>query len=176
VSALYTEDSASTGIVYVLAEDRGSWKIEQRIVTPARSTTDYFGSALALRGDVLIVGALGAAYVFARRDGAWTEVQKLEAPPGLIEAVPREDALGRFAEAVLDGDLALLGAGSCFARRAGALELVQQMMPPPRTPRSRVPALGLRGDTAAIGVPGEDRRGAVHVFVAAPEAGAAGTR
>ena len=166
VSALYTDDYPSTGIVYVFARVGGSWKLEQRIVTPVGSTDDCFGAALALRGDVLTVGAVAAVHVFARRDGAWSAVQKLEVPdpPGVVL---NTDPLARLTDAVLDGDLALFGSGSCFARRAGRFELLQQLMPAPRS-QSRAPALAMRGDTAVIGFPKEDGCGAVHVFVAAP--------
>src|SRR5262249_27172062 len=54
---------------------------------------DLFGTAVALSGDVVVVGApeaataagtgAGAAYVFVRSGSSWTEQQKLTAADGL---------------------------------------------------------------------------------------------
>ncbi|MEM9159497.1 MAG: hypothetical protein AAGB46_10645, partial [Verrucomicrobiota bacterium] len=52
---------------------------------------DYFGTSIAVEGDLMVVGSpfedeegtdAGAAYVFARSGGNWTEVQKLTVPSG----------------------------------------------------------------------------------------------
>ena len=48
-------------------------------------TGDGFGGAVDVDGDVMVVGAFGAAYVFTRSDGQWLETAKLTvstAPPG----------------------------------------------------------------------------------------------
>jgi len=73
---------------------------------------DHFGSAVALSGDTLVVGAsreahlgpeTGAAYVFVRSGGTWSELQKLVASDG--------GANSRFGEAAaLQGDTLMIGA------------------------------------------------------------------
>ncbi|MBL9118735.1 MAG: hypothetical protein JNL80_02330 [Phycisphaerae bacterium] len=75
-------------------------------------TDDRFGSSLALSGESLLVGASfanasgadsGAAYVFRRTNGAWSQQAKLVPASGAI--------LDRFGDAVaIDGDTAIVGA------------------------------------------------------------------
>jgi hypothetical protein len=76
------EDDAPTnsGSVTVFRYIRGAWMVEQTLVAPVPASGDRFGAAVALEGDVLIVGApedddfgsnAGLAYVFHRADGVW---------------------------------------------------------------------------------------------------------
>ena len=76
---------------------------------------DYFGAAVAIDGDTAIVGAprndingdadQGAAYIFVRSGGIWTQQDKLKAATG---------AAGDFFGGTVDisGDTAIVGA--CF--------------------------------------------------------------
>jgi FG-GAP repeat len=59
---------------------------------------DLFGSSIAISGDTALVGAAGAAYVFTRSGGTWSQQAKLTAPDGLGGSV------------ALDGDTAVVGA------------------------------------------------------------------
>jgi hypothetical protein len=82
------------GSFYVFAGgERGQWIEQERIFSPfdaAGSYGDEFGSALALEGDTLLVGApltpengslAGRAYVFSRDEtGHWTYLQTLPSP------------------------------------------------------------------------------------------------
>jgi FG-GAP repeat protein len=66
--------------------------IVQKVVASDGAAQDWFGSALAVSGDLAVIGApnatvngvtgVGAAYVFRRVNGAWTQVQKLTANDG----------------------------------------------------------------------------------------------
>ena len=77
------------------------------------ATGDWFGYAVAIAGDTAIIGAYyddngngsdaGAAYVFQRVDGAWTERQKLTATDGAAD-----DQFGL--SVAIDGDTAIIGA------------------------------------------------------------------
>jgi hypothetical protein len=78
-----TDDSA-----YVFERSGSTWT-EVAHVFPSDTTEDReFGAAVAIAGDVLVVGApgpvvaglggpLGAVYVYRRQGGSWTETQKL---------------------------------------------------------------------------------------------------
>ncbi len=67
------------GAVYVYEKIAGQWTQTARL-QPAESTVgDYFGYALALHGDTLVVGAfwISTAYVFQRTNGVWVQTQTL---------------------------------------------------------------------------------------------------
>ncbi len=65
---------------------------EQDVIASDGAIDDRFGTSVAVSGDTAVVGAAdvkigdnyyqGAAYVFARQDGVWTETQKLTASDG----------------------------------------------------------------------------------------------
>jgi hypothetical protein len=63
---------------------------EQRLVAPDGSSQDVFGHAVAIDGDVAVVGApqndlgRGAVYVFLRSGNAWTQIAKLTASDGAV--------------------------------------------------------------------------------------------
>ena len=75
--------SANSGAVYVYTRSGISWTLQQRLIASDPSVGAGFGSALAVDGDSLAVGApnanggTGAAYVFTRSGSNWSEQQRL---------------------------------------------------------------------------------------------------
>lgn len=74
------------GAVYVFTRSAGVWTTAQKLVIAGdRVENDFFGHALAIAGDRVLVGAygrygqLGAAYLFVRSGGTWTQTQELTA-------------------------------------------------------------------------------------------------
>jgi len=63
--------------------------LEQKVTASDGTANSYFGSAAALNGSVALIGAdgdnsfQGAAYLFAKSNGNWSEGQKLTASDGL---------------------------------------------------------------------------------------------
>lgn len=139
---------------------------------------DKFGFAVAVDGDVLVAGAIGqqldggAAYVFERSGGVWSEVQKLVPPDGSpvtrfgwsVDVDGNTLAVGRRSD---DQD-GLFGSGSVYVYvRAGASWSLQQKL------RAGDPAVGdefghaldLQGDTLVVGSRRDDSEtGSVYVF------------
>lgn len=80
------------GAAYVFVRQDGLWVEQARLLASDGAEGDEFGWAVALDGDYGVVGARqadigiqtaqGAAYVFRRVDGQWTQVQKLVASDG----------------------------------------------------------------------------------------------
>jgi hypothetical protein len=80
------------GSAYVFTRSNGVWTEQQRITAPDGAESDSFGTAVAVSGDTVLVGAIhdtvgsnyqqGSAYVFGRSNGVWTFQQKLTAPNG----------------------------------------------------------------------------------------------
>ena len=88
-------NSAGTVCVYARSLDgSNTWTLVTRIVNPSAHTNDHFGTAVAMSGDLLVVGSplnsdvaggAGAAFVFGRNQGGtnqWGLVKKLTAADG----------------------------------------------------------------------------------------------
>jgi hypothetical protein len=97
--ALVTADQSSPngntaqGSAYVFAPDAdGTWSQTQILLADDGVVFDNFGSAIALDGDTLAIGAhgatvganmaQGAAYIFTNAGGAWTQSDKVVADDG----------------------------------------------------------------------------------------------
>ncbi|MCG3162016.1 MAG: hypothetical protein JMDDDDMK_03244 [Acidobacteria bacterium] len=116
VGAVYGPGSVSPeqGAVYVFVRGGTTWTQQARLNAGDGQSQDQFGAAVALDGDTALIGAFnhqtgatsgktGAAYVFTRSGGAWTEQARLKANDG-----EGGDQFG-FSVA-LEGDTALIGA------------------------------------------------------------------
>jgi hypothetical protein len=100
------------GSVYIFRREGPDWVFEAKLTASDGRPRDYFGFALSLDGDRLLVGARGAsvpfleqgvAYVFERGVGGWQQQARLD--------LPFENAFAYFGASVaLSGDLALVGA------------------------------------------------------------------
>lgn len=67
------------GAVYLYEKVQGQWAQTAKIVPSDPLPSNYFGYALALHGDTLVIGAFWyhKAYVFQRISGVWTQTQVL---------------------------------------------------------------------------------------------------
>jgi len=104
----------NSGSAYVFTRNAGVWTEQQKLIASNGFDFDDFGNAVAMDGDTAVIGArwgdnggewsdVGAAYVFTRESGVWTEQQKLLASDGAFE-----DQFGVWV--TLDGDTAIIGA------------------------------------------------------------------
>lgn len=92
VGAVLGEEGAiaNTGVAYVFSRSNGVWQQPpQRMKASQGAVGDFFGNALAIAGDRLVVGAeradgsaslldSGAAYVFARTSNGWVQQSTLQ--------------------------------------------------------------------------------------------------
>jgi hypothetical protein len=101
-----------SGSAYVFTRSGGSWSQQAKLTASDGEEDDYFGSSVAVSGNRVIVGAYrdddsgsdyGAAYVFTRSDGTWTEQAKLMAGSGT-----KENLFGR--SVAISGGTAIVGA------------------------------------------------------------------
>jgi hypothetical protein len=104
-------NGTSTGAVYAFRFDGSQWQEEQRITAIDGAAYDEFGDAIAVWGDVALIGARndddggansGSAYVFRFDGTAWNQEQKLVADDAEIG-----DALG--SAVAIHGAVALVG-------------------------------------------------------------------
>ncbi|WP_437895446.1 MYXO-CTERM sorting domain-containing protein [Sorangium sp. So ce124] len=173
----------NAGAAYVFARSAGVWTQQAKLVATDAAEGDYFGISVALSGDTALLGtpgdddkgsSSGAAYVFVRSAGVWTQQAKLVATNGA--------ALDYLGSAVaLSGDTALVaspgghgfqpGSAYVFVRSAGVW--TQQASLHARDPArddTFGSAVALSGDTALVGAQGDDDdeivdSGSAYVFV-----------
>ena len=113
------DDDAGTdsGSAYVFRYNGSTWIQEQKLVAPDGATCAWFGDAVSVSGDVVVVGTpkdddmgsdSGAAYVFRRQGGVWVFEGKLVASDGVAEA-------GFGSRVAASGGFAVIGAPLHFA-------------------------------------------------------------
>ena len=185
---------ARGGEIRLIVEDRDAqyplvvdptWTEQQELTASDGAANDTFGFAVSVDGNTAVIGALekngyqGAAYVFVRSAGVWTQQQELTASDGV--------AGDRFGVSVsVSGDTALIGAsykvvnnpvpggGAAYVFvRSGGVWTQQQEL----TASNGAWADGfggyvsVSGDTAAIGATGANNSlGAAYVFARSGEA------
>jgi MYXO-CTERM domain-containing protein len=116
VSSADGVSSRNEGAAFVYVRSGTTWTEQTGLFSSDHAYYDYFGGAVAISGDTIVVGAYqddlgfnggthGSAYVFVRSGTTWTEQAKLIATnPG---------ALDRFGAGVaISGDTVVVGAHS----------------------------------------------------------------
>ena len=172
------------GAAYVFIRSDTEWIQQAKLIGTDTSMFDHFGTAVALHEDTAVIGAhgkdevsedTGAAYIFVRNGGSWTQQAKLTHQ----NAVPGD----QFGRAVaIYGDSALIGAhrsdatgpdsgaAYIFTRTGGTWRQDFQLIPNDSGLGDEFGyAVDLTNGVAIIGAPKEDRRepdmGAAYVFV-----------
>lgn len=171
------------GSAFVLERDGATWTRRRRLAPADGGAGDLFGSAVALQGDLALVGATGAAngsgqsagaaYFFELADGTWQQRATLTADDGdegdgfgnavalaesvaLVGAVTEEDPNGTNA-----------GAAYVFERDDGSWRQATKLVTENELMRARFGgalALSADGETAAVGAGGYPQAGAVFVY------------
>jgi hypothetical protein len=164
------------GAAYVFVRRGGSWTEQQELQAADSAPGDAFGISVALSdsGRVALIGAPGAgagngaAYVFVRRGGSWTEQQELQAADGALF-----DGFGISVS--LSDSVALIGAGGkgaayVFVGEAGSYVQQQELQAADATGQDAAfgnsVAVSASGRMALISAQGVDAfKGAAYVFV-----------
>ena len=178
------------GAVYVFENSGGTWTQTQELTADIPFATDYFGWAVKHVGDTAIVGSNshnrgangteGAAYVFEKSGGTWTQTQLLEPSDG----VPGDGH--QFGSSIaFDGTTLLIGAPSydwsstnvyspgeayIFANTGGTWTETAILMPDDSAEGDQFGySVALEGATALIGAPAamigaNTHQGAVYAF------------
>ena len=107
-----TPTGTDSGTAYVFTRADGTWTQQAKLTGSGQAFNHMFGWSVAIDGDTAVVGALndttkatnsGAAYVFTRADGTWTEQAKLTASDGALDH--------KFGRSVaISGDTVVVGA------------------------------------------------------------------
>lgn len=106
VSAIRDDDVATdSGAVYIYRTAQGAqrWVQQRKLVAADAAPDTFFGRSVAIEGNIVVVGTqLSAVYVFAQREGRWTQTQKI---------VPR-DLTTSLLSAAISGKSMVIGAFS----------------------------------------------------------------
>ncbi|MCI5163052.1 MAG: hypothetical protein D3917_13760, partial [Candidatus Electrothrix sp. AX5] len=143
--------------------------IVQKLLAEDGNVNDYFGRPVSIDGDTAVIGApysdsnsgSGAVYIFTRScpDNEWTLQQKITRP------IDCSTSLFGYSLS-LDGDTVLISApgGDTYVfTRTGAVWSQQQKLMTSSDVLS-IRSVDLDGDSAILGAPDEDDRGAAYVF------------
>ncbi|HPO17287.1 MAG TPA: PKD domain-containing protein [Candidatus Hydrogenedentes bacterium] len=167
------------GAAYVVVRNGNVWEEQQKLTASDGAADDRFGCSAAIYGDTVVVGAFGrddmglmsgAAYVFTRTDGAWSEQAKLTAANGSI-ADSFGVSISIYGDTVLigaSGENVFTGAAYVFVRRGAAWIQQAKLTASDGTGNDAFGTqVSLYGDTALIGVPSNaiGRTGAAYIFV-----------
>ncbi|WP_157580179.1 FG-GAP repeat protein [Rudanella lutea] len=105
--------NTNQGAAYAFLRSGITWTQQARLTANDGALGDYFGSSVAISGDYVVIGASqktigsnsyqGAAYVFVRGGGTWTQQARLTASDGA-----NNDFFGRSVS--IDGDYVVVGA------------------------------------------------------------------
>ena len=179
VGAPFNDDNGDySGSAYVFRYNGSNWVEEQKLLPSDGATEDWFGSAVAVSGDAVVIGAQyvhmdywtggvstspGSAYVFRYNGSNWVEEQKLVASDGAVA-----DEFG--CSVAVSGDVAVIGAhrdddacpggeaycdsGSAYVFRYDGLNWVEQqkLLASDTATRDEFGwSVALDGDTAVIG-------------------------
>jgi hypothetical protein len=156
--------SAPVGAVYLFRRAGQGWRQEARLLSPQADPHDGFGSAVALDGDTLAVGApegeqgAGAIYVFHREGTAWKRTAELQAT-----------ATGLGRSLALDAHILVAGAaGAAYTFTADGDGWRQAPLLPAEAPvrQDFGTAVAIRGDTVVVGAPSLGGPGSAYVFQA----------
>ena len=174
VVGAYLDDDkgANSGSAYVYRWNGGAW-VETKLTASDGAAGDYFGYAVAVSGDTLVVGAYedddkgsrsGAAYVYRWNGSAWVQT-KLTASDGAVNDI--------FGEAMaVSGDTVVVGAygdddkgtdsGAAYVYRWNGSAWVQTKLTASDGATSDYfgEAVAVSGDTVVVGALYDDDKGA----------------
>ncbi len=165
------------GAAYVFVVSGSSWTLEAKLGSASLDASDHLGASVAIDGDTAVIGApqdeaggaaaAGAAYVFVRQAGVWTEQALLVASDlavfdqfGTAVAIDGDTiAVGAyFADA---GGAAHAGTAYVFVRNGSTWTEQAKLVASGAIAHDRFGlSIGISGDLVVVGAPGRDAGGA----------------
>jgi hypothetical protein len=142
-------DNGGRGAAYVFVRDGTAWTLQQKLTASDGGANEFFGSDVAIEGDLIIVGARGddsrpltplpnsgSAYIFKRTGTSWAESAKLLPPARDDDRLP--DNIGFGSAVAIDSSVPNEnpGAGVITTVVVGAPRDMEEILP------GVVPAVG----------------------------------
>lgn len=154
------------GAAYVFARAGSVWSLQQQLEAPQRDEGDRFGTAVAISGETVLIGApgddevaqdAGGVWAFVRSGSLWSFEQKL-----LVATAAANDTVG--SDVAIDGDTAIVsaphddeagpesGAAYAFVRASGSWTVQGKLTASDAVAGELLgSAVALSGDTAVVG-------------------------
>ncbi len=178
--------AVDAGAAYVHRWNGVAWVREARLTASDGAAQDYFGSSVAISGDVIVIGAPfawegegngipGSAYVFVKPSGGWTDMTETAR---LRASDAQSVALGSSVS--ISGEVVAAGApydndgGSAyvFVKPAGGWRDMEQTARLIASDAADFDLLGLEiavgGDVVVAGAQGLHSHGSAYIFVRPP--------
>lgn len=175
VGASWDDEKAfGAGAAYIFTRNGSNWTQATKLLANDGELNDHFGGVVAISGDHAVIGSggdddkgetAGAAYIFRRSSGAWSQEAKLTAADGV-----KDDHFG--VSVAIDGEYAVIGASHTdevafnngaayvFARESGKWNQIQKYFPEDGIATGYFGAsAGISGKTLAIGASGDEDKG-----------------
>lgn len=164
------------GAVHVYERRPGGWMHVQKLRPASLERNDSFGYAVAMQGNLMLVGAVGddgaapgcgRVYVYERGASQWQLVQEL-VPSDPVVAAFFGDGLAMDGDTALigarfaNGPVDMTGAAYVFVRQGGVWVEQAKLIPSDgQWDDSFGATLDLSGDTAVVGMHGDDTFGLI---------------
>ncbi|MGA3025586.1 MAG: BACON domain-containing carbohydrate-binding protein [Bryobacteraceae bacterium] len=167
--------NSNQGAAYVFVRSGGVWAQQQELTAADGAALNYFGQSVSVSGDTAVIGAggwnahQGAAYVFVRSGGVWSQQGELTASDGALD-----DGFGYSVSvsantAVIGavGRNSLQGAAYVFVRSGTAWSQQQELTASDGSAGDNFgQSVSVSGGTAVIGAWFKNNdQGAAYVFV-----------
>lgn len=175
------------GAAYPITIDPLVWSVQQQLQGSDTAASDFFGRSVAISGTTAVVGAFGAtlpgkpgagaAYVFVRSAGTWSEQQKLSAPDAAQDAAfgysvaISGNTVVVGAPGAAQGMKAEAGAAYVFVRSGTLWSLQQRLAASDAAADDQLGgSVAIDGDSVVVGADfadpaGRSGAGAAYVFV-----------
>ena len=157
------DHNAEQGAAYIYTSDGSTWSLAAELSDPGATHGDMFGSAVAISGTTVVIGApgvTGAAYVYEPSGGAWS-LQATLTPTGR-----HHDNFGH-AVAVSGTTAAVGGSGAVdvFSSNGSGWPEVQELTATDGTSTDRYGfSIGLSPSALVIGAPGFNATAGIAYF------------
>jgi uncharacterized repeat protein (TIGR01451 family) len=181
-----TAAGENAGSAYVFVRSGTSWTEQQKLTPLGSAANDFFGTAVAVFGDTVVVGATGrdtpagsntgAACVFVRSGTTWTQQQELQASDGAqsddfgyaVSVFGNRAVIGAILDTTTAGQYA--GSAYVFDRSGTTWTEQQKLLAPDGAAYDQFGnSVSVSGGTVVIGAPMDmtpagAQAGSVHVF------------
>lgn len=174
------KDNQRRNIVYAFRLENGTWTATQKIVPDDPSPEAYFGSAIAIDGEDLLIGAAGsrespgAVYAFKNVNDRWRQTQKFAAPDALTDdcfgcAIALSSNTALIGAPMRSEDDQIVGGAYAFSRKDAHWTMSQKLLENEDGSSDLSSFWGTvisgKGDIAVITAPGEGTRDPSEAYV-----------
>jgi hypothetical protein len=179
------QTGSNSGAAYIFTRSGATWTQQARLIGSDEQAVDFFGAAVAIDADSVIVGAPdssnvgnfnpGSAYIFKRTGTLWSQQAKLLADDGAhndyfggsVSISGETAAVGASGAAI--GGTKNVGAVYIFNRLNASWTLQDKLSANNNTSGAFGFSLALKNDTLAVGaygsvIDGKNQQGAGYIF------------